>query len=64
MAAYDANGYTGKYASCAAGCTSAIVAGLTNNVPYAILVYAHNVNGWGIAAVSNLVTPVGPAATA
>lgn len=49
---YDANGYTGRYASVCATCTTATVTGLTNGGTYVGIVYAHNANGWGAMAAS------------
>ena len=57
VAAYDANGYAGKYATCSATCTGVTVTGLTNGHAYAMVVHAGNVNGWGAAAISSQVTP-------
>jgi len=57
VVAYDANGYAGQYATCAATCTGATVTGLTNGRQYVMVVHAGNVNGWGVAAFSTLVTP-------
>jgi hypothetical protein len=58
VVAYDADGYTGRHATCGAGCTSTAVTGLTNGRPYTMVVYASNARGWGVAAYS----PVTPAA--
>ena len=58
VVAYDANGSTGRYTTCAASCRSAVVTGLTNGVPYTMVAHASNVHGWGVAAFSPLVTPV------
>ena len=59
VVAYDANGYTGRYATCAAACTGAVVTGLTNGRSYTMVAYAHNAVGWGAAAISAPTTPVG-----
>lgn len=56
MWAYDSNGYTGKYTTCAAGCTSATVTGLPNGRPYYVAVVGHAPAGWGTAGWSGWVT--------
>jgi len=58
VVAYDANGYTGRYATCPATCRSTVVAGLTNGRPYTMVTHASNAYGWGVAAFSP-VTPAG-----
>jgi hypothetical protein len=55
--AFDANGYTGQYATACPTCTSAAVTGLTNGHQYMVAVYAHNAFGWGAPIMSSTVTP-------
>lgn len=45
--AFDANGYTGIYATACGTCTSGTVAGLANGHQYTIAVFPHNAFGWG-----------------
>lgn len=62
--AFDATGYTGKYAWVCATCTTGTVTGLTNGASYYGAVFAHNANGWGTNANSASVvagTPGPPA---
>ncbi len=57
MFAFDANGYTGLYATACAACSRGAVTGLTNGRSYTIVVYAHNAHGWGAPVVSGPATP-------
>jgi hypothetical protein len=49
---YGPSGFTGKSVSVCGTCTSAVVSGLTNGTSYYAVAYAHNANGWGVAATS------------
>lgn len=53
--AFDANGYTGRYAWVCPTCTTGTVTGLTNGTSYYGIVYAHDPNGWGTPTVSDWV---------
>ena len=55
--AFDANGYTGVYATACATCASGALAGLVNGKTYTVAVYAHNARGWGAPTLSGTVTP-------
>jgi uncharacterized protein YkwD len=55
--AFDANGYTGLYATACPTCTTGTVRGLTSGKPYTIWVYAHNAVGWGTPTPSSQVIP-------
>jgi uncharacterized protein YkwD len=57
MFVYDANGYTGRYATACGTCTSGTVTGLVNGRTYWIYVYAHNAFGFGVPTVSSPVVP-------
>jgi uncharacterized protein YkwD len=58
--AFDANGYTGVYATACATCTSGTLPGLINGKAYTVAVYAHNARGWGAPTLSGTVTPGAP----
>jgi len=58
LVVYDADGYTGRYATCGATCAGTVVTGLTNGRPYTVVVYASNAYGGGLSASA----PVTPAA--
>ncbi len=54
---FDANGYTGQYATACGSCTSGTVTGLVNGRTYWIGVYAHNAFGFGPPTLSSPVVP-------
>ena len=55
--AFDGGGYTGRYVTACASCTSATLAGLVSGKTYTLAVYAHNARGWGAPILSGPVTP-------
>jgi len=54
--AWNSAGYTGRYVTVCATCSTGTVTGLANGSTYYVTVYGHNASGWGDPGYSGWVT--------